>query len=149
MVIIQTSERVVIAYASIYGNTKEAVQLLADRLKEKGTEVEIYDLARDDMAEAVSAAFEYSKLVLASPTYNGDVFPCMRFFIEHLTERNYQNKTIGLIENGSWASMAGKVMRGMFEKSKNITWLETSVKIMSSMDEQNKADIEKMAEELM
>ena len=140
---------VVIAYASIYGNTKEAVQLLADRLKEKGTEVEIYDLARDDMAEAVSAAFEYSKLVLASPTYNGDVFPCMRFFIEHLTERNYQNKTIGLIENGSWASMAGKVMRGMFEKSKNITWLETSVKIMSSMDEQNKADIEKMAEELM
>ena len=91
----------------------------------------------------------YGKIVLASTTYNGDVFPVMKTFIEHLTERNYQNKTIGLIENGSWASMAGKVMTGMFEKSKNITWLETSVKIMSSMDEQNKADIEKMAEELM
>ena len=103
---------VVIAYASIYGNTKEAVQLLADRLKEKGTEVEIYDLARDDMAEAVSAAFEYSKLVLASPTYNGDVFPCMRFFIEHLTERNYQKRTVAYIENGSWAPMAAKVMAG-------------------------------------
>lgn len=101
------------------------------------------------MAEAVEDAFRYSKIVLASTTYNGDVFPFMKTFIEHLTERNYQNKTIGLIENGSWASMAGKVMKGMFEKSKNITWLETSVKIMSSMDEQNKADIEKMAEELM
>ena len=144
------SEGVMIAYTSVYGNTKKAVELLAEKLKEKGCpKVVVTDLAREDMAEAVEEAFRYGKIVLASTTYNGDVFPFMKTFIEHLTERNYQNKTIGLIENGSWASMAGKVMKGMFEKSKNITWLETSVKIMSSMDEQNKADIEKMAEELM
>lgn len=144
------SEGVMIAYTSVYGNTKKAVELLAEKLKEKGCpKVVVTDLAREDMAEAVEDAFRYGKIVLASTTYNGDVFPLMKIFIEHLTERNYQNKTIGLIENGSWASMAGKVMTGMFEKSKNITWLETSVKIMSSMDEQNKADIEKMAEELM
>lgn len=144
------SEGVMIAYTSVYGNTKKAVELLAEKLKEKGCpKVVVTDLAREDMAEAVEDAFRYGKIVLASTTYNGDVFPSMKTFIEHLTERNYQNKTIGLIENGSWASMAGKVMTGMFEKSKNITWLETSVKIMSSMDEQNKADIEKMAEELM
>lgn len=144
------SEGVMIAYTSVYGNTKKAVELLAEKLKEKGCpKVVVTDLAREDMAEAVEDAFRYGKIVLASTTYNGDVFPVMKTFIEHLTERNYQNKTIGLIENGSWASMAGKVMAGMFEKSKNITWLETSVKIMSSMDEQNKADIEKMAEELM
>ena len=144
------SEGVMIAYTSVYGNTKKAVELLAEKLKEKGCpKVVVTDLAREDMAEAVEDAFRYGKIVLASTTYNGDVFPLMKTFIEHLTERNYQNKTIGLIENGSWASMAGKVMRGMFEKSKNITWLETSVKIMSSMDEQNKADIEKVAEELM
>ena len=144
------SEGVMIAYTSVYGNTKKAVELLAEKLKEKGCpKVVVTDLAREDMAEDVEDAFRYGKIVLASTTYNGDVFPLMKTFIEHLTERNYQNKTIGLIENGSWASMAGKVMRGMFEKSKNITWLETSVKIMSSMDEQNKADIEKMAEELM
>ena len=144
------SEGVMIAYTSVYGNTKKAGELLAEKLKEKGCpKVVVTDLAREDMAEAVEDAFRYGKIVLASTTYNGDVFPVMKTFIEHLTERNYQNKTIGLIENGSWASMAGKVMTGMFEKSKNITWLETSVKIMSSMDEQNKADIEKMAEELM
>ena len=144
------SEGVMIAYTSVYGNTKKAVELLAEKLKEKGCpKVVVTDLAREDMAEAVEDAFRYGKIVLASTTYNGDVFPVMKTFIEHLTERNYQNKTIGLIENGSWASMAGKVMTGMFEKSKNITWLETSVKIMSSMVEQNKADIEKMAEELM
>ena len=144
------SEGVMIAYTSVYGNTKKAVELLAEKLKEKECpKVVVTDLAREDMAEAVEDAFRYGKIVLASTTYNGDVFPFMKTFIEHLTERNYQNKTIGLIENGSWASMAGKVMTGMFEKSKNITWLETSVKIMSSMDEQNKADIEKMAEELM
>ena len=144
------SEGVMIAYTSVYGNTKKAVELLAEKLKEKGCpKVVVTDLAREDMAEAVEDAFRYGKIVLASTTYNGDVFPAMKTFIEHLTERNYQNKTIGLIENGSWASMVGKVMTGMFEKSKNITWLETSVKIMSSMDEQNKADIEKMAEELM
>ena len=144
------SEGVMIAYTSVYGNTKKAVELLAEKLKEKGCpKVVVTDLAREDMAEAVEEAFRYGKIVLATTTYNGDVFPFMKTFIEHLTERNYQNKTIGLIENGSWASMAGKVMTGMFEKSKNITWLETSVKIMSSMDDQNKADIEKMAEELL
>ena len=133
------SEGVMIAYTSVYGNTKKAVELLAEKLKEKGCpKVVVTDLAREDMAEAVEDAFRYGKIVLASTTYNGDVFPFMKTFIEHLTERNYQNKTIGLIENGSWASMAGKVMTGMFEKSKNITWLETSVKIMSSMDEQIK-----------
>ena len=136
------SEGVMIAYTSVYGNTKKAVELLAEKLKEKGCpKVVVTDLAREDMAEAVEDAFRYGKIVLASTTYNGDVFPLMKTFIEHLIERNYQNKTVGLIENGSWASMAGKVMTGMFEKSKNITWLETSVKIMSSMDEQNKADI--------
>ena len=106
-----------IAYTSVYGNTKKAVELLAEKLKEKGCpKVVVTDLAREDMAEAVEDAFRYGKIVLASTTYNGDVFPLMKTFIEHLTERNYQNKTIGLIENGSWASMAGKVMRGMFEK---------------------------------
>ena len=144
------SEGVMIAYTSVYGNTKKAAELLAEKLKEKGCpKVVVTDLAREDMAEAVEDAFRYGKLVLATTTYNGDVFPFMKTFIEHLTERNYQNRTIGLIENGSWASTAGKVMTGMFEKSKNITWLETSVKIMSSMDEGNKADIEKMAEELL
>ena len=144
------SEGVMIAYTSVYGNTKKAVELLAEKLKEKGCpKVVVTDLAREDMAEAVEEAFRYGKIVLATTTYNGDIFPFMKTFIEHLTERNYQNKTIGLIENGSWASMAGKVMTGMCEKSKNITWLETSVKIMSSMDDQNKADIEKMAEELL
>lgn len=139
---------VVIAYASIYGNTKEAVQLLADRLKEKGTEVEIYDLARDDMAEAVSAAFEYSKLVLASPTYNGDVFPCMRFFIEHLTERNYQKRTVAYIENGSWAPMAAKVMAGMLEKSKELNVIEDIVKITSSVSEENISELDALAQKL-
>ena len=144
------SEGVMIAYTSVYGNTKKAAEFLAEKLKEKGCpKVVVTDLAREDMAEAVEDAFRYGKLVLATTTYNGDVFPFMKTFIEHLTERNYQNRTIGLIENGSWASTAGKVMTGMFEKSKNITWLETSVKIMSSMDEGNKADIEKMAEELV
>ena len=144
------SEGVMIAYTSVYGNTKKAAELLAEKLKEKGCpKVVVTDLAREDMAEAVEDAFRYGKIVLATTTYNGDIFPFMKTFIEHLTERNYQNKTIGLIENGSWASTAGKVMKGMFEKSKNITWLETSVKIMSSMDEQNKADVEKMAEELL
>ena len=143
------SEGVMIAYTSVYGNTKKAVELLAEKLKEKGCpKVVVTDLAREDMAEAVEDAFRYGKIVLASTTYNGDVFPFMKTFIEHLTERNYQNKTIGLIENGSWASMAGKVMTGMFEKSKNITWLETSVKIMSSLSEENEKELDAMAEEL-
>ena len=106
------------------------------------------DLAREDMAEAVEDAFRYGKLVLASITYNGEAFPFMRTFIENLTERNYQNRTIGLIENGSWAPTAAKVMKGMFEKSKNITWIENNVKIMSSLSDENVAEIDAMAEEL-
>ncbi len=143
------SEGVMIAYTSVYGNTKKAVELLAEKLKEKGCpKVVVTDLAREDMAEAVEDAFRYGKIVLASTTYNGDVFPLMKTFIEHLTERNYQNKTIGLIENGSWASMAGKVMTGMFEKSKNITWTENNVKVMSAVKEENVKEIEALAEEL-
>ena len=143
------SEGVVIAYTSVYGNTKKAVELLAQKLEEKGCpKVTVFDLARDDMAEAVEDAFRYGKLVLATITYNGDIFPFMRTYIENLTERSYQNRTIGLIENGSWAPAAARVMQGMFEKSKNITWLENNVKIMSSLSEANEAEIEAMAEEL-
>ena len=143
------SEGVVIAYASVYGNTKKAVELLAQKLEEKGCpKVTVFDLARDDMAEAVEDAFRYGKLVLATITYNGDIFPFMRTYIENLTERSYQNRTIGLIENGSWAPAAARIMQGMFEKSKNITWLENNVKITSSLSEANEAEIEAMAEEL-
>jgi len=143
------SEGVVIAYTSVYGNTKKAVELLAQKLEEKGCpKVTVFDLARDDMAEAVEDAFRYGKLVLATITYNGDIFPFMRTYIENLTERSYQNRTIGLIENGSWAPAAARIMQGMFEKSKNITWLENNVKIMSSLSEANEAEIEAMAEEL-
>lgn len=143
------SEGVMIAYASVYGNTKKAAELLAEKLQEKGCpKVVVCDLAREDMAEAVEDAFRYGKLVLASVTYNADVFPFMKIFIEHLTERNYQKRTIGLIENGSWAPTAARVMAGMFEKSKNITWLENNVKIMSSLSDENVAEIDAMAEEL-
>ena len=143
------SEGVMIAYTSVYGNTKKAAELLAQKLEEKGCpKVVVCDLAREDMAEAVEDAFRYGKLVLASITYNGEAFPFMRTFIENLTERNYQNRTIGLIENGSWAPTAAKVMKGMFEKSKNITWLENNVKIMSSLSDENVAEIDAMAEEL-
>ena len=143
------SEGVVIAYTSVYGNTKKAVELLAQKLEEKGCpKVTVFDLARDDMAKAVEDAFRYGKLVLATITYNGDIFPFMRTYIENLTERSYQNRTIGLIENGSWAPAAARIMQGMFEKSKNITWLENNVKIMSSLSEANEAEIEAMAEEL-
>ena len=136
------SEGVVIAYTSVYGNTKKAVELLAQKLEEKGCpKVTVFDLARDDMAKAVEDAFRYGKLVLATITYNGDIFPFMRTYIENLTERSYQNRTIGLIENGSWAPAAARIMQGMFEKSKNITWLENNVKITSSLSEA-------MAEEL-
>ena len=142
------SEGVMIAYTSVYGNTKKAVELLAEKLKEKGCpKVVVTDLAREDMAEAVEDAFRYGKIVLASTTYNGDVFPFMKIFIEHLTERNYQKRTIGLIENGSWAPTAARVMTGMFEKSKDITWLEHSVKIMSSLSEENEKELDAMAEE--
>ena len=144
------SEGVMIAYTSVYGNTKKAVELLAEKLKEKGCpKVVVTDLAREDMAEAVEDAFRYGKIVLASTTYNGDVFPFMKTFIEHLTERNYQKRTIGLIENGSWAPTAARVMTGMFEKSKEITWLEHSVKIMSSLSEENEKELDAMAEELL
>ena len=143
------SEGVMIAYASVYGNTKKAAELLAEKLQEKGCpKVVVCDLAREDMAEAVEDAFRYGKLVLASATYNADVFPFMKSFIEHLTERNYQKRTIGLIENGSWAPTAARVMTGMFEKSKNITWLVHSVKIMSSLSEENEKELDAMAEEL-
>ena len=143
------SEGVVIAYTSVYGNTKKAVEVLANKLKEKGCpKVVVCDLAREDMAEAVEEAFRYGKLVLATTTYNSEIFPFMKTFIDHLTERNYQNRTIGLIENGSWAPLAAKVMKGMFEKSKNITWLEHNVKIMSSLNEENMEQLEGMASEL-
>lgn len=143
------SEGVVIAYSSVYGNTKKAVEVLAQKLEEKGCpKVSVFDLARDDMAEAVEDAFRYGKLVLATITYNADIFPFMKTYIDHLTERNYQNRTIGLIENGSWAPNAAKVMKAEFEKSKNITWLDATVKIMSSLSEENIKELDQMAEEL-
>ena len=143
------SEGVVIAYSSVYGNTKKAVEVLAQKLEEKGCpKVSVFDLARDDMAEAIEDAFRYGKLVLATITYNADIFPFMKTYIDHLTERNYQNRTIGLIENGSWAPNAAKVMKAEFEKSKNITWLDTTVKIMSSLSEENIKELDQMAEEL-
>ena len=138
-----------IAYTSVDGNTNKAVGILAEKVKEKGgPKVVVCDLAREDMAEAVEDAFRYGKLVLATTTYNADIFPFMKEFINHLTERNYQKRTIGLIENGSWAPMAAKVMTGMFEKSKNITWLEQSVKIVASVSDANIEELDKMAEEL-
>ena len=142
-------EGVVIAYTSVYGNTKKAVEILAEKLKEKGCpKVTVFDLARDDMAEAVEEAFRYGKLVLATITYNADIFPFMKTYIDHLTERSYQNRTIGLIENGSWDPNAAKVMQAKFEKSKNITWLDNTVKIMSSLSDENIEELDKMAEEL-
>ena len=142
-------EGVVIAYTSVYGNTKKAVEILAEKLKEKGCpKVTVFDLARDDMAKAVEDAFRYGKLVLATITYNADIFPFMKTYIDHLTERSYQNRTIGLIENGSWAPNAAKVMQAKFEKSKNITWLDHTVKIMSSLSDENIEELDKMAEEL-
>ncbi len=143
------SEGVMIAYTSVYGHTKAAACLLADKLKENGCpKVVVCDLARDEMTEAVEDAFRYGKLVLATTTYNADIFPFMKQFIDHLTERNYQNRTIGLIENGSWAPLAVKIMKGMFEKSKNITWLDTSVTIKSALNDDSRAQIEAMAKEL-
>ena len=144
------SEGIFIAYTSVYGNTKKAAELLRDKLLEKGCpKVAIADLAREDMAESVEDAFRYGKLVIATTTYNADIFPFMKHFILDLTERNYQNRTIGIIENGSWAPMAAKVVKGMFEKSKNITWTETTVSIKSAVKSENIAQIEALAEELM
>ena len=144
------SEGVMIAYTSVYGNTKKAVNLLADKLKEMGCpKVVVCDLAREDMAEAVEDAFRYGKLVLATTTYNGEIFPFMKHFIDNLTERKYQNRTIGLIENGSWTPMAAKFMKKHFEASKDITWLDTTVTIKSAVKADTVEQLNKMAEELM
>lgn len=142
------SEGVVIAYTSVYGHTKEAVDILAAKLADKGVKVAVQDLARDDMAEAVEDAFRYGKLVLATTTYNADIFPFMKEFINHLTERNYQNRTIGIIENGTWAPTAAKVIKGMLENSKNIKFTDTTVTIRSAVSEENKAQLEALAAEL-
>lgn len=142
------TEGIVIAYTSVYGNTKKAVELLADKLRAKGCpKVVVNDLARCDMAEAVEDAFRYGKLILATTTYNAEIFPFMREFITHLTERNFKNRKIGLIENGSWAPLAAKVMKKMFENSKNITFADTTVSIKSALNEESSAQLEALAGE--
>lgn len=144
------SEGVMIAYTSVYGHTKAAATLLAQLLEEKGCpKVVLCDLARTDMAEAVEDAFRYGKLVLATTTYNMDIFPFMKQFIEHLTERSFQNRTIAIIENGSWAPAAARTIRKMLENSQNITYTETNVTIRSAMTEENKAELDKLADELL
>ena len=143
------SEGIVVAYTSVYGHTKAAVELLAQKLREKGCpKVVVHDLARCDMAKAVEDAFRYGKLVLATTTYNADIFPFMKEFIHHLTERNYRNRTIGLVENGTWAPLAAKVMTKMFEGCKNLTFTDTTVRILSALNEDSKAQIEAMTNEL-
>ena len=143
------SEGIVLAYTSVYGHTKAAVELLAQKLKEKGCpKVVVHDLARTDMAEAVEDAFRYGKLVLATTTYNADIFPFMKEYIHHLTERNYQNRTIAFMENGSWAPLAAKVMKNLFAGSKNLTFADTTVRILSALNEESKAQVEALAEEL-
>lgn len=142
------SEGVCIAYTSVYGNTKRAAELLAKKLEERGCKAAISDLARCDMAEAVEDAFRYGKLVLATTTYNADIFPFMKQFIDHLTERNYQNRTVGFIENGTWAPAAAKIMKAMFEKSRNISYIDTTVTLRSAMTDENAEAIDRMAEEL-
>ena len=143
-------EGVVIAYTSVYGNTLEAVLKLKELLLNKGcNKVIVNDLARCDMHEAIEDAFRYNKLVLATTTYNADIFPFMKTFIEHLLERNYQNRIVAFIENGSWAPLANKIMKDMFSKSKNITYLDTSVSIKSSLNERNKEELNKLCEELL
>ena len=143
------SDGIVIAYTSVYGHTKKAVELLADKLKANGCpKVAVTDLARDDMAEAVEDAFRYGKIVLATTTYNAEIFPFMREFINHLVERGFKNKTVGLIENGSWAPLAAKTMKGMLEGCKNLTFTDTTVKILSALNDESKAQIEALADEL-
>ena len=143
------TDGIVIAYTSVYGNTKKAVELFAEKLRNKGCpKVVVHDLARCDMAQAISDAFRYGKLVLATTTYNADIFPFMHTFIHGLTERNFQNRTIGLIENGSWAPQAAKVMKEMFAKSKNIKFTDTTVRIMSALNEQSSQQLETLASEL-
>ena len=142
-------EGIVIAYSSVYGNTRKAVYLLKDMLKAKGYyKVMVYDLARSDMSEIIAETFRFSKLVLATTTYNGGLFPAMREFISGITEREFQNRTVALIENGSWASVAGKIMKDRFEKSKNITFLEPFIKITSVLNEENRNQLEILAEKL-
>ena len=143
------SEGVVIAYTSVYGHTKKAVELLEKKLIEKGCpKVTVFDLARDDMAEAVEDAFRYGKLVLATTTYNADIFPFMKEYIHHLTDRNFQNRTVALIENGTWAPLAAKVMKNMFEGSKKLTFTDTTVHIKSALNEESTAQLEALADEL-
>lgn len=143
------TDGIVIAYTSVYGHTKKAVEILTEKLQTKGCpNVVVCDLARSDMSQVVANAFRYGKLVLATTTYNADIFPFMRDFIDHLTERNYQKRTIGLIENGSWAPLAAKIMKEKFAKSKDITWLDTTVKIKSSLNQENIDQLEAMANEL-
>ncbi|MBQ3567495.1 MAG: MBL fold metallo-hydrolase [Anaerotignum sp.] len=143
------SEGVMIAYTSIYGHTKAAVELLAQKLEEKGCpKVVLTDLARSDWAEAVEDAFRYGKLVLATTTYNADIFPDMKHFIQHLTERNFQNRTVALIENGSWAPKAAGIMKEMLSECKDLTFTDTTVKILSAMNEENIAQLNAMAQEL-
>lgn len=142
-------EGVVVAYTSVYGNTKKAVELLVEKLGAYGCKkVEVYDLARCDMSQAVAAAFEYGTLVLASTTYNGDVFPFMREFVEHLTERNFSNRKVAVIENGSWAPMVAKVIGSMLEKSKNISFAQNTVRILSALNEESAEKIDALAKEL-
>ena len=142
------SEGIVIAYTSVYGNTKKAVELLADKLEARGANVTVTDLLRDDMAEAVEAAFRYGTLVLATTTYNMGAFPAMRDFIQHLAERGYKNRTVAFIENGSWAPTAAKVMKGLLEGSKDIAWAGTTVRIQSALNAESEAQLEALAEEL-
>lgn len=142
------TEGVLVAYSSIYGHTKQAAEELGEKLRANGVDVTVMDLARCDMAEAVAQAFRYSKLVLASPTYNAEVFPFTRHLIEHLAERNYQNRTVALIENGSWAPTAGRVMRKMLEGCKNLTILDEGVTIKSALDETSEAQLAALAEAL-
>ena len=144
------SEGVMIAYTSVYGNTKKAAEYLKDKLLESGcAKVVFCDLAREDMAEAVEDGFRYGKLVLATTTYNGEIFPFMKTFVDHLVERGYTNRTIGIIENGSWAPMAAKYIKAMMEKLKNITWLEQVVTIKSAMNKENEKQLDLMAQELL
>lgn len=142
------SEGVVIAYTSVYGNTKKAVEYLAEKIKEKGVKVVVNDLARVDMAEAVEDAFRYGKIVLATTTYNGGIFPFMREFISELTERNFCNREVAFIENGSWAPMATRVMQGMLEKSKNLQYVEPFVKILSGVNEETEKELSALADAL-
>ena len=143
------SEGITIAYTSVYGNTKKAVELLAERLRANGCpKVAVHDLAREDMAECVEDAFRYGKTVLATTTYNADIFPFMKEFIHHLTERGFKNRTVALIENGSWAPQAAKTMKAMLEPCKNITYTDTTVKLLSALNDGSKAQIDALAEEL-